>query len=359
MGWFVFGIIVLIPAVILFLVGNRSYKSANNYTYDNNGKKVYNTYSIPLRWVGVGLAFFAGLMFLASAVYTQDPGEAILIRSPGGSVLGEPDTSSGYGFTAPWNKTTTFNIRNQRIEMFTNEGGEGEDGAAIGAPSKEGTNVDVSITARYSIRPDCVEEIYNVYKSEDRLREVALQPGLRDEVRRATAKYSVFEIKQRRGELTTDIITALDERWGTDELCISVDDVDLGDLGLDKDTELALTEIINRQADVEAERADLAKSQIEAEITKTDAQAAQAADQIVRCGATVTTETREINGVETEIDIVTPVAIDKCQNLLNEQVLTNNYIEALVEISKNGNLIAVDGNINSILNLTQSAARVE
>lgn len=345
MGLLVLGVLVALVAATLIVIGPQKIDEGTR-----------DELTIPLRGIGVGLAFFAGLLFLTSAVYTQDPGEAILIRSAGGSVI-QVDTSSGFGLTAPWNKTTKFDVRNQRIEMFTNGGGEGDDGAAISSPTKEGTNVGVSITARYSIRPDCVESIYNQYRSEGNLRDRALKPGLRDEVRIATAKYSAFEIKQRRGELTTDIVAALTERWDTDELCISVDDVDLGDLRLDEQTEAALTRINERQADVEAARADLDRARVEAEVTKTEAQASADADQIVRCGAKVTSEVREVAGQQTEVAVITPKTGAECENRLNEQVLVQNYIEALERMAEKGNLIVVPNSPDggTILQLPQRA----
>lgn len=331
MAFLVFGVLIALVALTLIVIGPQKIDEGSR-----------DELTLPLRGIGIGLALVAGLFFLFSSIYTQDPGEAILIRSAGGSIK-NVDTNSGFGLTAPWNKRTKFDVRNQRIEMFTNDGGEGEDGAAISSPTKEGTNVGVSVTVRYSIEStrECITGIYNQYRSEGNLRDRALKPGLRDEVRIATAKYSAFEIKQRRGELTTDIVTALTERWDNDKLCISVDDVDLGDLLLDETTEDALKRINERQAEVEAARSDLERAQVEAEVTKTEAQADADADQIVRCGARATTETREVAGQETQVAVITPKTGAECENRLNEQVLINNYIEALEKLGEQGNLIVV------------------
>lgn len=338
---FVLGVLLGLIAIVMILVGNKTVTGSYN-----------DEYTLPFRYVGFGLAALAGLMLLFSAMYSQEAGDAVVIKSPGGKIL-SVDTTSGYGFTAPWNKTTTFDITNQKIEMFSNRGGDGDDGAAISAPVKEGTNVDVSITVGFSQRSSCIKSIVENYRTESAMRERALRPGLRSEVRKATARYSAFEIKQSRGKLETDIAEALTDRW-QDDICAEIESIDLGDLKLDATTEEALSHVTERQAGVEQARADLEKAQIDAEVTKTNAQAAQAADQITRCGATVTTETHKINGVDTEVDVVKPVPIEHCQNQLNEQVLLNNYIEALQEIGKDGNLIVVDSDVNSILDTVRS-----
>lgn len=355
---FILGVLAGAAGITLAVKGSVTLKGWGT-EYDERGRRVYVDRTYRVRIPALITTAAGGLLVLISTYYGQDPGEAIVIKSFAGSVQ-NVDSTQGAGFTAPWNSRISFDVRNQRIEMYTNRDrdgnveSEGDDGSEISAPTEEGTNVGVSVTIRYSIRPDCVEDIYREYKSESNLRDRALKPGLRDEVRVATAAYSVFEVKQRRADLSADLVAALDERWNED-LCVEVDDVDFGNIQLDETTEEVLTTINQRQGEVEASRADLERAQIDAEVTKTEAQAEQAADQIIRCGATVTTETQEINGVETEIDIVTPVPVSRCQNQLNPQVLTNNYIEALQGIGEDGNLVVVDGDINAIIEMIRQA----
>jgi len=355
---FVLGVLAGLGGIVLAIKGSITLKDWGTEINDR-GRRVDVDRTYRMRIPGVITAAAGGLLVLISTYYGQDPGEAIVLKSFAGSIQ-NVDSTQGASFTAPWNSRISFDVRNQRIEMFTNRDrdgnveNEGDDGSEISAPTEEGTNVGVSITIRYSIRPNCVEDIYKEYKSESNLRDRALKPGLRDEVRVATAEYSVFEIKQRRADLSADLVAALDERWN-EKLCVEIDDVDFGNIQLDETTEGVLTEINERQGQVEASRADLERAQIDAEVTKTEAQAEQAADQIIRCGATVETETQEINGVETEIDVVTPVPVDRCQNQLNPQVLTNNYIEALETIGADGNLVVVDGDINAIIDMIRQA----
>lgn len=302
-----------------------------------------------LKWVGVVFFALAGLTLLAGSVYRQDVGEVMVIKSASGDIA-DVDTSPGWGFTAPWNKTISFNTRNQRIEMFSNAGGDGDDGAAIQAPLSNGSNVSVSVTIRYRLAADKVDSIYREYRSQDNLLDTALKPGLRDEVRVATAEYDAFEVKQSRASVSTTLLETLNERWA--DLGVEVTDVDLGDLRLDEATEASLQRVNERQAEAESARADLERAQIEAEVTKTEAQASADADQIIRCGATVTLETREVAGQETEVAVIVPKTGVDCENRLNEQVLISNYIEALEELGANGNVVVVPNDIGGgIINL--------
>ena len=59
-----------------------------------------------------------------------------------------------------------------------------------------------------------------------------------------------------------------------------------------------------------------------------------------------------INGQKTTGTKVIPLLGDECQNKLNEQVLTNKYIDALKELaSKPGNVIITDGKTVPMVNI--------
>lgn len=334
MFWFVLAVILLIIGVVIFAVNTVEY-TTGPYRDEKKEFKIRWFSLIPL---GLGL-----LLMVLSALYTQDPGEAIVIRSVSGKVV-KTDTDPGWGMTAPWNSTIKFNIRNQRIEMFSNGGGDGKDGAVINAPLEGSSNAYVSITVRYSIRPDDVQSIYEVHKTQDNLLDNVLRPGLRDVVRKETAKFPPFEVKERRAELSDAIRDELDIRWG--KMGVVVDNVDLGDLSLDEATEEAISRVNTQEAGIEEKRAQLEQAYIAAETTKTEAQAQADADQIIRCGATTATETQIVAGKEQEVTVVVPLSGEQCENRLNEQVLTSKWFDTLSELGAAGNmtiLIPEDG----------------
>lgn len=355
---FILGVLAGVGGIVLAVKGSITLKGWGT-EYDHNGNRVDVDETYRVRIPALIATLAGGLLILISMVYTQDTGEAVVVKSFGGGVA-DTDSTAGIGFTAPWNSRIGFDVRNQKIEMFTNRDkdgdveSEGDDGAEIQAPTKEGTNVGVSVTIRFSVRPDCVRDLYTEFKSNDNFKDRALKPDLRDVVRVETAKYSVFSIKQRRADVSAGIIDELAKQW-EDDLCVTIDDVNLGNLQLDSDTEAKLVEINAHQADVESARSDLQAAEVRAETVKVNAQATADADQITRCGATTRTEVQEVAGEETEVEVVVPVAIDKCQNRLNEQVLVNNYIDALRDMAEDGNLVVVDSNINSIMNLPAAA----
>lgn len=334
MGFIIFLIVLVAIAVGLIIGGKRFQKKAGD-DYPLAPKVV--------QWVGYLVGVIAIAIIGLSSFYTQDPGEAVVVKSFTGSIV-TSTADAGMHLKAPWDSTESFDVRNQRLEMFSNAGGEGADGAALNVPLKGGANASVSITVIYSINPGSVEQIYTDFQNQEGLRNNALKAKMRDIVRNETAKLEPLQVKENRAVLGTSIFESLSKAW--ERYGIVVDQVNLGDISLDASTEEAIAKVINAQQEVEQARANLAKAKITAEVTKTEAKAQADADQIMRCGAqTVEVKvTDPVTGKETTEMQVTPIPMDQCQNRLNEQVLTNKYIDALKEIaSKQGNVIITDG----------------
>ncbi len=285
--------------------------------------------------IGVGLLVVPSII---GSLYSQGEGSAMVRVSVTGQVTGVT-TTAGLHMKAPWDSVSAYNIRNQKIEMFSNDGGSGVNGAAISAPLDGGANASVSITVLYSINPGEVERIYKNFGTQDELLANALQPSLRDIVRKKSAEYAPLAIKQERATLGNDILDTLNADWS--RYGVVLEEVNLGDISLDGSTEAAISAVITAQQRVEQARAELEQAQITAETTKTEAQAAADADQIIRCGATITSDVQIINGKETTVKVVTPKTNEECENRLNEQVLTTRWYETLQGIGANGNIVVV------------------
>jgi regulator of protease activity HflC (stomatin/prohibitin superfamily) len=289
-------------------------------------------------YVALGAVVISAIFTGFSLFYNQGEGVANVRVAITGQVNGVT-TEAGLQTKAPWDSVVEYDIRNQKVEMFSNDGGTGANGAAISAPLDGGANASISITVLYSITPAEVVNIYKQFGPQTALLGNALEPSLRDIVREMSAEYAPLAIKQERAALSNDIFEVLSEKWA--EYGVIVVEVNLGDISLDPSTEEAIAAVITAQQRVEQARAELEQAQITAETTKTEAQASADADQIIRCGATVTTGTQLINGKETEVQIVTPKSNAECENRLNEQVLTTKWFETLRSIGAAGNMVVV------------------
>lgn len=338
MGTIIFMVILALLAIVgLFVARSFSRKAKGLSTSSVDYRNARWGRRISLIISGV-MAVVIGAIFAFGSFYSQGEGVSTVQVSFAGNVV-TTTTDAGLKFKAPWNSTQEFNIRNQTIEMYSNAGGNGKDGAAISAPLNGGANASVSITITYNIDRGAVEDIYKNFGSQESLADAVLKPTLRDIVRKASAEYAPLAIKQERAALSTDVQLALEESWG--KYGVTLNQINLGDITLDTATEEAISQVIAAQQKVEQARAELEQSQITAERTKTEAQAAADADQIIRCGATITTDVKLVNGKETEVKVVTPKSNAECEDRLNEQVLTTKYYDTLRELGAKGNMIVV------------------
>lgn len=358
MVWLVFTVIFALIAVALFGIAASAKRSENEYEKrieeesDPYGRLRDKRNEARMARKGFKIAGFVviGLAVISTgfnSFYTQDVGKSVVIRNLGGTVAGFDETP-GFSIKAPWQSTVAYDIRNQVITMAGD--GRDQDGPAIEAQTKDNITARIDINVRYSINPAAVADIYSVYRTQENLLNRALYNDLRSIVREIPVNYPASSFRQERAKVQTEISKALSERWS--KLGIILDQVDLRDVSFPQSVQESLDAVQQRTADIAKAQADLEIAKINAEQVKTDARAQADADQIIRCGAIQKTVTRTINGKETDVIEVTPVAIADCQNRLNEQVLTSKYIEMLKEAAAKGNTVyVIPEDANSLLTL--------
>lgn len=263
-----------------------------------------------LKLIGAGLAGLGIIILATQTFYAQDPGEAKVLRSVTGAVVGS-DTTQGFSTKAPWVAAINFDIRNQTASFIGNgsddyQGGR-PDGAQITSADKQGGRVDMDVTVTYSIAEAKVIDIYNAYQSEANFKDRMIERDVRAVARIAPAKYSAAELNAKRAEITADIEKALSERWA--DKGVSVEAVALQEFRFDEATTAKLTESLNSET-----QKTIAKNNLI--IAETDAQ-------------------QKIVIAEAEAK-----ANDLLAKSLSPEVLTQRYYDSLVLISENGGMMA-------------------
>lgn len=296
--------------------------------------------------IPLGLALFC---FAFASVYRLDPGEASVERSFTKKVVGSDYSADGGMQTkAPWVTVEKFNVRNQQINFLPRSKDDENvaDDVPITASTKDNATVTIDVTITYNQAPDKVLDIYNIYRTEDRMREQLIRTS-RSVLQDAPTHFATLELRPQRAKLQAEYLNDLST--GLRRFGITVTSVDVRGISFSKGVQTSLDKVQERNAQVEQARARLEQSKIQAEVIKTEAKAQSDADQIARCGATITDETQVINGKKTAVKVVTPVPSDQCQSRLNEQVLTSKYIDML---SKKGNTVfVVPPGVNNLLQL--------
>lgn len=268
--------------------------------------------------VGGGALIVGLVMGIMSAAYTQDAGEAKVLVDITGNVVGEPDTTEGLGWKAPWVETVTYNIRNQQA-IFSNPANISEPtlGGELDFTDKDNVTGKLDIVVRYSIKPDSVEAIYREFGTQASFEASLITPDIRSVTRDAPGQFTTAQVRTQRPELTKALFDALSTRWAKEG--VIVDAVNIQDIRYPESVTNAFAEAQNARTKIETATANLKASEISSQ------------EKVVQANAEA-----EANRVISES--------------LSEEVLKLRGFDALRYAADKGNLIITDGG-GTLLNI--------
>lgn len=191
MAWLIIGLIILAAAWIASAVTSKVF-------------------------IGVIGSIVAAVMILLSSIYTQDVGEALVVKNADGTIARE-DTTAGMDMKAPWQDIISFDIKGQQA-LFKGNGQATSTGEEVDRPEitvttsdKVPSNVDIAI--RYSIQPDKVSEIYTIYKTEDALFQRLISQDISSVVKDTAGAFTIDTLLADRAQYAKAIEENLKSRW--------------------------------------------------------------------------------------------------------------------------------------------------
>lgn len=324
---FVFALICLVAGVITLVLARRSRANKLALPGGSEAPRPDKTGNRIALGAGALLVVLGLVLGVTSSVYAQDAGEARVIRSFTGQIVGQT-TSTGLHVKAPWDSTVNFNIRNQTVTYINGTGGSDSDnnggirtGPYITVQDKDGVSENVSLTVRYSIRPASVTTIYTSFRDEENFKASFITQDVRAVVREVPNNYSTLEVLTKRAEIETSIEQALTKRWA--DTGVEVNSISLQEIQAPK----AVTE---SYAEAQQAQIDVTKQQAKLDATKVSAQQA----------------------------VVTAQANAKANDLLTKslssQVLTQHYIDALEASADKGGLVVVPNGSSPLINIPKA-----
>ena len=198
MAWLIVGVIILVAGWVATLITQRLAAGI------------------------VGTVIAAGLLFF-SAIYTQDVGEALVVKNADGTIARE-DTTAGMDMKWPWQDTISFDIKGQQA-LFKGNGQGTSEGEKVDRPEvtvstsdKVPSNVDIAV--RYSIQPDKVSEIYTTYKTEEALFQRLISQDITSVVKDAAGKFTVDTLIADRTAYSKAIEDGLKARWNSEGIIV-------------------------------------------------------------------------------------------------------------------------------------------
>lgn len=203
MIWFIFGLLLLVGVWIAVFVTD-------------------------LKFIGIVGSVVAAGLILVSCIYTQDVGEALVLKNADGTIARE-DTTAGMDMKAPWQDTISFDIKGQqalyKLDGKATAPNEKVDGPEITVTTSDKVPSNVDIAVRYSIRPDRVSEIYTTYKTEENLEQRLISQDIKSVIRDAAGSFTVDTLMADRTGYAKKIDDLLKSKW--DKEGIIVDSVAL------------------------------------------------------------------------------------------------------------------------------------
>ena len=143
---------------------------------------------------GIILAIAAILLFWLWPLRAVPTGSRGVI-TVGGAIKGIE--SEGFMLVAPWQTLSIFNIRSEEAAI------ENADGS-----TSDTQPVHVSLTVRYSIKPDKVAEVFEKYSHDGNLQSY-VQTATQEVFKAVTARYTAPDLIAKRSLVSADILDAL------------------------------------------------------------------------------------------------------------------------------------------------------
>lgn len=259
-----------------------------------------------------------GAVMIPATFYTNDEGEATVLKSFSGEVVGQTQTP-GVHNKAPWVDALSYDIRNQQVN-FTGDGqAEDASGPQITVQDAEGVSANVDIAVRYSIVPDSVTDIYRSYGNQENFVAKFIDNDIRAAVRTIPASYGTLEFLNSRAEIEQGINDYLTERWA--EAGVQVEGVSLQEIRYSDEVKARFDEAQSARIEVEKAEANLDATEVSSQAQIVEAEAKAEANRLLT-------------------------------QSLTPEVLTQNYYDTLKSIGDNGNLVVVPEGSSPLVNVT-------
>lgn len=226
----------------------------------------------------VGAIVVGVLVLLPGVVYSQDVGEAKVLKSVSGNVI-DADTTSGYSMKAPWVSLINYNIRNEQVTFRGDGKAKTDNGAEITIQDKEGVSANIDINVRYSINPDSVIQIHKQYQTEENFKKKFIENDIRAGVRAIPAGYGTLALLGNRVKVETEISKYLESRW--EKKGVLVESVSLQDIRYPAEVGKRFSDAQNARTDVEKAKAELQATEVSAQQQVVEAKAAAEANNLL------------------------------------------------------------------------------
>ena len=286
---------------------------------------------------GIFIVFILGMLLMFKSCQKVTPGMVGVVYSPSGGVK-EKTLSQGWNFVSPLNKVSMYSIATEQayLSRDAREGSRNDD--SFMAVTRDGKTVNVDLEYSYSFDSDRVIEIFNRFRGRngEEIERTYIRGKMKAYVNEVSAKFSVLEIYgEKRAELNRGVFDHVKEIFAKDGIVI--ESTNFSRIALDDATAQAIQKRVNSQQDLERQKIEKQKAEIEAQrllvVSKSVAE-------------------RKIIEAKAEAERITTLAGAEAEaNRLKLKSITKELIEYEKVNRWNGQLPTVTGGANPILDM--------
>lgn len=276
-------------------------------------------------------------MLIAVSCLRTVPAGHVGIPVTNGSVGAQ--RGSGIAFVSPWTGITTISVRTEEYTMTATSGeGDVNGDDSVQVKGSDGGTGKVDATLIYRVDQDKASDLYRTVGTN--YTEKLIRPTSRACIRQPFEEYTMVDA----ATTARSDIEATAEECITEKLAergLVVEDFLLRDVRVDESVQKAIDAKLTAQQEAEQKQFELLTAAADAEKERIRAKGTADAQQIIECGATLTTN------AEGE-EVAVPNSGDSCDNNLTAEYLLLQWIKA---IEKAGNTIVVpsDSNLTPLL----------
>ncbi len=217
-----------------------------------------------------------GVLLAFKSCQRVAPGMVGVVYSPSGGVK-EKTLSQGWNFVSPIDKVSMYSVATEQayLSRDTREGSINDD--SFMAVTKDGKTVNVDLEFSYRFDVDKVSELFTRFRGRNgkEIETTYIRGKMKAYANEVTAKFSVMEIYgEKRGDLNKAVFVHVREKFAKDGIII--ESTNFSRIALDEATAQAIQKRVNSQQELERQKIEKQKAEIEAQrllvITQGEAQ---------------------------------------------------------------------------------------
>lgn len=225
--------------------------------------------------MGIGVAMLVVVIGLFLSTYKINPGYAGVVYNMDGGI--ESDVlGQGFHMVAPWRKVVEYPVSTETV-YYTKNNDDGDDKKdnSINVNTKDGKQVNVSVTYSYHMDPENLSAVFVKFRGQkiEVIEAGYVKNEMYQAINEVTSQYSLMDlVGDKRPEINEKILNKF--RDSLTEFGIIIETFNLSDVVPDEATKEAIQKVVNAQNVLEQAKIEKQTAEVEAEKARVKAKGA-------------------------------------------------------------------------------------